>query len=78
VTFLVLLAGIFLGMSDTVMQVAFGNPSHRRTRISYHDTFATTAPMVAALLFTVVLGLWLPRPAAAMLQGATALAEGRP
>ena len=78
VTFLVLLGGIFIAMSDTVLQVVFGHPSHRRTRTPYHDTFATTAPMAGALLLALVLGLWLPAPAAAMLRGAANLVEGRP
>ena len=78
VAFLVLLAGIFLAMSDTVLQVVFGHPSHRRTRTSYHDSFGSTAPMAAALLLAVVLGLWLPRPAAAMLERAAATVEARP
>ena len=78
VAFLVLLAGIFLAMSETVLQVAFGSPSHRRARTPYHDTVANTAPMVAALLLAAILGLWLPAPAAAMLKGAANLVEGRP
>ena len=78
VAFLALLAGVFLAMSDTVLQAALGSPSHRRTRTPYHDTAATTAPLVAALLLAVVLGLWLPRPAAAILRGAAELVEARP
>jgi hydrogenase-4 component F len=77
VTFLALLGGVFLAMSEPVLQVAFGNPSHRRTRTNYHDGAATTAPLIAALLLAMVLGLWLPRPVAGIIQRATDLVEGR-
>jgi hydrogenase-4 component F len=78
VAFLVLLGAIFLAMSDTVVQVVFGQPNPHRIRTPYRDTFATTAPLVAALLLSVVLGTWLPRPLATMIQSAAALVEGRP
>jgi hydrogenase-4 component F len=78
VAFLVLLGAIFLAMSDTVVQVVFGQPNPNRIRTPYRDTFATTAPLVAALLLSVVLGTWLPRPLATMIQSAAALVEGRP
>jgi len=67
-----------MAMSDTVLQVVFGHPSHRRTRTPYHDTFATTAPMVGALLLAAAMGLWLPAGADAMLRSAASLVEGRP
>jgi hydrogenase-4 component F len=78
VAFLVLLGGIFLAMSDTVIQVVFGTPNPNRTRTPYRDTFATTAPLVIALVLALTLGLWLPRPLAAMIHSAVTLVEGQP
>ncbi len=75
--FLLLLAGIFLGMSDTVLQVVFGTPSPQRVRTPYKDTAATTAPLIVALGLALGLGLWLPGPLRAMLDGATATVEGQ-
>ena len=74
--FLLLLAGIFLGMSDTVLQVVFGTPSPQRVRTPYRDTVATTAPLIVALGLALGLGLWLPRPAGEMLKSAAATVEG--
>ncbi len=76
--FLALLAAIFLALSDTVLQVVFGTPSHDRVRTPYKDTFATTAPLATALGLALVLGLWLPRPLQAMLASATRLVEALP
>ena len=75
--FLALLAAIFLALSDTVLQVVFGSPSHDRVRTPYRDTVATTAPLAAALGLALLLGLWLPRPLATMLTSATQLLEVR-
>jgi hydrogenase-4 component F len=75
--FLLLLAGIFLGMSDTVVKVVFGTPSHQRVRTPYRDTPATTAPLIAALGLALLLGLWLPGPLRAMLDGAAATVAGQ-
>ncbi len=76
--FLLLLGGIFVGMSDTVLQVVFGVPSHSRERTPYKDTFATTAPIIGAMGLALLLGLWLPRPLWDAIQGATAYLEGAP
>ncbi|HJU84582.1 MAG TPA: proton-conducting transporter membrane subunit [Holophagaceae bacterium] len=76
--FLVLLGGIFIGMSDTVLQVVFGVPSPSRVRTPYRDTFATTAPIIGAMGLALILGLWLPRPLWNAIQGATAYLEGTP
>jgi hydrogenase-4 component F len=78
IAFLVLLGGIFLAMSDTVVKVVFGTPPPDRVRTPYRDTVATTAPLVAALLLTVGLGLWLPGPLDSMIRSAAALVEGHP
>jgi hydrogenase-4 component F len=74
--FLVLLAGIFLGMSDTVLQVVFGTPSPQRVRTPYKDAVVTTAPLIVALGLALGLGIWLPKPAGAMLTSAAATVEG--
>ncbi|MGA2080521.1 MAG: proton-conducting transporter membrane subunit [Holophaga sp.] len=76
--FLLLLGGIFLAMSDTVVQVVFGTPPADRVRTPYKDTAATTAPLVLGLVLAVVLGLWLPRPVDAMLRSAANAVEGQP
>jgi hydrogenase-4 component F len=75
-SFLVLLAGIFIAMSDTVLQVVFGTPSHERVRTPYKDTAATTAPLIVSLALALVLGLWLPRPLQAMLDRAASQLQG--
>ncbi len=76
--FLLVLGGIFVAMSDTVLQVIFGTPNPKRIRTPYRDTLATTAPLVIALALSLAMGLWLPRPLDSMLTNAAAFAEGRP
>jgi len=78
VAFLVLLGGIFLAMSDTVVQVVFGTPPPNRVRTPYKDTLATTAPLVLALALSVTMGLWLPGPLTEMIRSAATLVEGHP
>jgi hydrogenase-4 component F len=77
ILFLLLLGGIFLTMSDTVMQVVFGVPSPQRVRTPYKDTFATTAPLVVAMVLALGLGLHLPAPLRAMLEAASQTVDGR-
>ena len=74
--FLVLLGGIFLAMSETVVKVVFGTPSAQRVRTPYKDAPATTAPLIAALALALVLGIWLPRPLQAMLDHASTAVDG--
>lgn len=74
--FLILLGGIFVGMSHTVLQVVFGVPSPARVRTPYKDNFATTAPIIGAMGLALLLGLWLPKPLWNVIQGATAYLEG--
>ena len=78
VVFLALLGGIFLAMSDTVVQVVFGSPNPHRVRTPYRDTAATTAPLVVALALAMTLGLWLPRPLDTLLRSAAGQVEGQP
>jgi hydrogenase-4 component F len=74
--FLVLLGGIFLAMSETVVKVVFGTPSAQRVRTPYKDAPATTAPLIVALGLALVLGIWLPRPLQSMLDQAGASVDG--
>jgi len=74
--FLILLGGIFLAMSETVLQVVFGTPSAQRVRTPYKDSPATTGPLIAALALALVLGVWMPRPLRDMLDHAAATVEG--
>ena len=78
VAFLLLLGGIFLAMSDTVVKVVFGTPPPDRVRTPYKDTVATTAPLVVALALAATLGLWLPGPLDTMIRSAATLLEGHP
>ena len=77
VAFLVLLGGIFLAMSDTVVKVVFGTPPPDRVRTPYKDTLATTAPLVLALLLSLTMGLWLPGSLTSMIQDAATRVEGQ-
>jgi hydrogenase-4 component F len=74
--FLVLLAGIFIAMSETVLQVVFGTPSPQRVRTHYSDTPATTAPLIVALCLAALLGLWLPKPLHNLLVQAAVTVDG--
>ncbi|WP_257305783.1 proton-conducting transporter membrane subunit [Geothrix campi] len=74
--FLILLGGIFLAMSETVVQVVFGTPSAQRVRTPYKDAPATTAPLIVALGLALVLGIWMPRPLQAMLDHASTTVDG--
>jgi len=78
IAFLVLLGGIFLAMSDTVVQVVFGTPPPDRARTPYRDTLATTAPLLLALALSATMGLWLPDTLTGMLGSAAHLVEGQP
>jgi hydrogenase-4 component F len=76
VAFLVLLAGIFIAMSETVLQVVFGTPSPQRVRTPYSDTVATTAPLIVALGLAGLLGMWLPKPLYTLLEHAAVTVNG--
>jgi hydrogenase-4 component F len=76
-SFLVLLAGIFIAMSETVLKVVFGTPSHQRVRTPYSDTVATTAPLIVALCLAGLLGLWLPKSMQTLLEHAAYTVDGR-
>jgi len=75
--FLVLLAGIFIAMSETVVQVVFGTPSPQRVRTPYSDTAATTAPLIVALCLAGILGMWLPKSMQTLLEHAVITVDGR-
>jgi len=78
IAFLVLLGGIFLAMSETVVAMIFGTPRTNRIRTKARDNFGTTAPLILALGMSLILGLWLPRPLDTMLQSASSWVEGKP
>lgn len=75
--FLVLLAGIFIAMSETVLKVVFGTPSPQRVRTPYSDTVATTAPLIVALCLAGLLGVWFPKPMQTLLEHAAITVDGR-
>jgi hydrogenase-4 component F len=76
--FLLLLFLVFLGMGSVVLPVLQGVPHRKRIRTPHHDTFGTTAPVAAALLLALALGVWLPGPLNQLLTRAASLAEGHP
>ncbi|GLH68345.1 proton-conducting transporter membrane subunit [Geothrix edaphica] len=76
--FLILLGGIFLAMSETVVKVVFGTPSAQRVRTPYKDAPATTAPLIVALGLALILGVWMPRPLQAMLEHAATTVDRAP
>jgi hydrogenase-4 component F len=76
--FLLLLAAIFIAMSETVLQVVFGTPSPQRVRTHYSDTPANTAPLIVALGLAAILGLWLPKSLHVLLDHAAVTIDGRP
>jgi len=75
--FLVLLAGIFIAMSETVLKVVFGTPSPQRVRTHYSDTVATTAPLIVALCLAGLLGVWFPKPMQTLLEHAVSTVDGK-
>jgi hydrogenase-4 component F len=73
--FLVLLAAVFIGMGATVLAVVQGTPSESTASTSYRDRFATVAPILAALLLALLLGLWIPAPLENLLREAARFLE---
>lgn len=76
--FLLLLGLIFVAMGSVVLPVLQGVPRRDRVRTSYKDTFGTTAPIAAALLLALALGVALPGPVDRLLARAACLVEGQP
>ena len=70
-----LLSVAFLGMSQTVLAVVFGDPPPNRERTRYHETALLIVPPLALLVIVAMLGIWLPGPLASLLGEAAALLE---
>jgi hydrogenase-4 component F len=75
--FLFLLAVVFIGMGATVLSVVQGDPPETGVPKGYHDTFATTAPIVLCLVLVLLLGLYIPPPLGLLLQAAAVSLEGQ-
>lgn len=75
--FLILLCGIFLAMSSTVIKIIFGKPKVNRVRNNHKDTIALTAPIIVTLFLSVIFGIWLPKSLVKMLQCAACLVDGQ-
>jgi hydrogenase-4 component F len=74
--FLVLLIVIFVGMGATVLAVVQGKPPPRFEAEARRESFLTVAPVVAFIGGVLMLGLYLPRPLDALLQGAAGFVQG--
>jgi hydrogenase-4 component F len=75
--FLVLMAAVFIGMGATVLALVQGEPPASATASNYRDSIATVAPIVAALLIVLLLGICLPPPLAALIGNAADYLEAR-
>ena len=73
--FLLFLLVIFIGMGATVLHVVQGSPSPAAAQTSFRDTFLKTAPMLAALVLVVMMGVWIPAPVYAFVQRAARMLE---
>jgi hydrogenase-4 component F len=77
--YLGLLMAVFLGMGSTVLAVVQGEAPPVAGAVEAHaDRPGLTLPVGLALLLVLGLGIWLPEPLRAILQGAAAGVEGRP
>ncbi|HEY8622781.1 MAG TPA: hydrogenase, partial [Casimicrobiaceae bacterium] len=59
----------------TVLHVVQGSPSPAAAQTSFRDTFLKTAPMLAALVLVVMMGVWIPAPVYAFVQRAARMLE---
>lgn len=69
VLFILFLIVIFVGMGSTVLSVVQGTPSPE-SDTGFRDSFWKTVPMLVALLFVLILGIWIPKPLFASLEEA--------
>jgi hydrogenase-4 component F len=76
--YLSLLAVIFIGMGGTVVAVVQGIPTEDAAGQSYRESWLTTAPMFASLALVLMMGTWIPRPIAMLIEDATRLLGGLP
>jgi len=57
-----LLAAVFLGMGATVLAAVQGRPPREALESPYQDNVRKTGPILLAMAFVLVLGLWIPGP----------------
>jgi hydrogenase-4 component F len=75
--FLLFLVVIFIGMGATVLSVVQGVPSPE-SDTGVRDNFWKTAPMFAALVLVLIMGIWIPRSLFSFVEeAARALQEAR-
>jgi hydrogenase-4 component F len=76
--FLVFLVVIFLGMGSTVLAVVQGPISPAGGTTDFRDSFWKTAPMLAALVMVVIMGVWIPGVVYDLVLAAAKALEGAP
>ena len=74
--FLLGLAVIFVGMGAIVLRIVQGAPPEDLEPVTFGDSLLTAGPPLALLLLVLLLGLWVPSPLRALVEGA-ALLGGR-
>jgi hydrogenase-4 component F len=75
--FLALLLVVFVGMGSTVLPVVQGEPPADASTSSFREELATTAPILAFLAVSLLLGLYLPGWLRVAIEQAAAHVEGR-
>ncbi len=58
--FIIFLVIIFIGMGATVLAVVEGQPTPAAASTDYRDSFLTGAPLLAAFVMVVIMGVWIP------------------
>jgi hydrogenase-4 component F len=76
--FLLFLMVVFVGMGATVLGVVQGRPSPESRRTPYRDGLLTCAPIVVAMALVLLLGVYLPKPLAALVQEAASSLDVHP
>lgn len=76
--FLGLLFVVFVGMGATVMSIVQGEPPAGMPPGEFRDDLLTVGPAAVCLALVLLLGLYIPPPVGALLQGAANFIEGRP
>lgn len=75
VLLIMFLSVAFLGMSQTVLPVVFGDPPPNRERTRYHETALLIVPPLVLLIIVALVGVWLPAPLYRLLNDAAILLE---
>jgi hydrogenase-4 component F len=73
--FLVFLLVVFVGMGATVLKVVQGRAPAEAQDTGYRDGLLTGAPIVAAMMLVLMLGLYIPAPLATLLGDAVRFLE---